>query len=1127
MYLRNRLTAFCSLVLVLLLPVHAVAEDGAFYFIGTGAPIGSISSDGQNSRGIYLRWDAVVGQLPSDVSEFELRRDGNLLTTIPAFGSLSVGEIQNLYKEAGQDRRLQEIIRWLNENSPSVIDENNYASEIFNKLNDPDENYWAVNASRNDFNIARARFRGYLDTKATGNHEYELIAVSNAGTPRRIGLAVIDLNSATILDKAASFTQIIDMGRCDVSAERYKNNGVIALNWDLPANTTADRYIASIATSGYDIYRTVEQVPAINGSLDIRLLAAASPHDPSGRVSLPGLEKLNDQPILVSGSTDVEQTNEGWNPDFFQYMETATEVAEKGLRPGDSRAYYIVARDFTGNYGATEGLLVTVPDTVAPPAPWSVRTVKNVETDSFSLQWDQVDLLNYHKSHQNGRTYCNLNTARFDGELRYVPEGENCDDHHQRVVDLKIKDYLVYRFLNSEDAANFSDMDGDGFSDISERIPAPGNPNLTLPGTACDAATGPASGKKFLVPGSANPVPATAFTSRKSGRKVIIFEDAAPANNKGLVYWYRIASRDLDGNVSALSEPVRGFFPERKTPASCGLDSISFGSKECGYSLNVHAPVADKPYALDLTGTADYVATSCFKDGTTNQGNFVRVQSYIRPLDDGTRGADLSDVHCSRLTNDCGNQAINISYEKEGGEVLASGPAGIMPKLATCDTVNRSELRRNCKATFISPIEGGDIITGEPVLKWGIEGSNCQPTANTCINIYRDIGDEAFREQTICPNTTGELELDLADLPSMGGDSVCLSFAISNENGEVSGKTRLPCFSFRPDQAPSTPQPLDITFAPGLADATVSWLPSEQPVTGTLIEWYKNGDNETVRIFNSDFIPHSGITAKDGIVSVVKSVGVEPTGTDWSEEWCFRIRSVGKAVSGDNGSMSGWSQPLCGLRLPVAAVPPEYIPWPGIETPPLLGGLSIKYLPDKGWPVTMLSEEITPTTLGCDLITGIQACDVLEKGGCNLQSGPTAPKTQAHQCVDFCSAVTKSLRGNLGFVVYRQSTSDTADPTTFSSYVQVSPLIGHAQCERTFTAPAWGGPLSIITSTLDDPFIKLLEFRNSGGNWDGIRAVFVDNYPHVSKRWYRYQYVYFSNQGEITGLRTTSWFQAQ
>ena len=1099
------------LVVIWLLAIYAVSASAAgeqFYFTGMAAPTGSMSSPGHSSLSVYLRWDQMEGKAPDDLSGFRLLRDGTQLypaspeTEVPAVGAMTVADIDALYAAPEQERRRLEIIRWLaewgqNQDPVITVNDSNFAIHLRNLL--LTNNYWSHFAARSDFNVARARYRGYLDTTASpGVHTYELLAISISSGAVKIGDITLDTSAVKKL-AAAKGLQQIELGRCD-APETHKDHGSVALNWALPGTSAGDLYVGSLLNSGYDIYRTTSNVTAVDPGLELRTLAGGVMHDSGGYLALPGLTKLNDQPLVVSSQDPYEEEtrNKGWNPLFYQFLETTKELSAQGFKPGDTRAYYIAPRDFTGNYGDTERILVTVPDTVAPPPPWAIRTVKDPYGNTFSLEWDHVDVLGFHLRHQHGRTYCNLNSARFDKELRWVPEGENCDDYPQISIDLDVAKYLVYRFDKTADAGDFHDSDGDGWADLVERTTLSLDPPLTTPGTACEAGLGPVSPPLGTQNHLVGTVLASTAITRPSGRRVLSFNDPIPVSNKGKVFWYRIASVKAsavqEGNISTLSAPTRGFFPNRNRPQRCREQEFVLGERECVYQVINYPDSSD--YATDATGDAVSVVTNC----NNIDQSVLQLTSPIIELPSGERGVSFDEALCLPLEQNCIEHEVSLSYLSLQGEILGQRDLGYMP--GECDRLSRSRLIKDCTDPRIRPVTGGDSVTGNLEI-------DCPAAVDQCLNIYRDIGGKTYHYKTLCPPFPQPVIFDINDLATLGGDLICLSLALQNENNEVSSKYRLPCFRLTAIvTGVDPPQPVEIGFLPaGGTLAQLTWIPPEQPVAGSIVEWYLLGGDKDAAF--SDFIPHAGKSAKDGSITAEVPINPEPTTVGWEEEWCFRARAVGHA-----GKLSDWSGARCSIRKPVTEPLPDYIPWPKILTPAEMGDILNRYLQMDGMPVVLLTDPIDLSGCEGDLP---QECTPKPKDPC-LTRG--IENLTGFYCDDICEKLKESLGGMLNFVAYRQSTEKTTEPSGYGDYVQVSPLIDMLYCVSVYRS-------GLPDGVLQDPFIKLVNFNMGDPDWDGYRLVFADRYPNIRNRWYRYQLVYFDASGEISGHRQTDWFQAQ
>ena len=651
-------------VAVLLLAGRALAQSEQLYFAGMEARYGSISADASGTA-VYLRWDPVEGELPADLVSFRVERNGVPLSgVIPAGSVLSTAEIAALYAAPSQSRRAAEMASALTdeasgrvaqaaEDGTSVaaceihpVTATNFTGAIRNKVNPASacyDSYWSVMASRLDFNVALARNRAFIDTDilASGTYSYELVGVSNEASEALLGRIDVVVNGVPDeLPAAAKFEQR-EVARCD-GPESAKDHGAVALFWNYSGSNLTERLRDALLTTGYDLYRSQTDPGGLTGT-DLRTLALGLGHSADGSVEFPGLDRVNTRPILISGAPEPgadgierDTRNVGWNPPFVQYVESPEALAAANAQPGEERNYYLVARDFSGNYGETAEIRVVIPDRIAPPAPWDIHTELDSADDSigglggsFELVWDHVDVRNYYADHTHAHDYCNLETARFDRSLIYASGDTDCQDSGLREVDLDIAKYVIYRFPSPGDAQAFIDSDGDGRGDLVERTALPGPPSgLTDPGMACDASAWPAGAIDYRVPAAPGvfeidvaspPGPGATWSlgTTSDGRQQLRWRDTDPAGpasvaHLGEVFWYAVVAVDADGNASPLSAPVRGFFPDRSRPSR---DLINCGPLEgCTVwadRLSSYDP--GLPFAEDRTpgALADFIRVGC------------------------------------------------------------------------------------------------------------------------------------------------------------------------------------------------------------------------------------------------------------------------------------------------------------------------------------------------------------------------------------------------------------------------------------------------------------------------------------------------------------------------------------
>lgn len=1095
------ITITAGFLLILFSPIEVRADvNDHLYFIGMEAPIGSMSSDytASDKRAVYLRWDMVEGKIPIDIQEFILYKNGNKVNVaFPAHQVMTAQMIRDIYFEPGQERRRFEIINWLNKEGvvakpPYIVDVNNFHTIIYNRIQQKDS-FWSMFASRIDFNVARAIHRGYLDLDIQNgvDYTYELKA-TNGTLETLVGRVAVKAGSPKVIESAVDFHQVFGISRCD-APERFKEHGTLYMNWREPGSNTVSRYANTLAISGYDLYRK------INGTgfaLDIRTAAMTIMHDSAGIVQISGYEKVNDQPILMSGTDKNDTRHEGWNAPYAQYMELPKKLKKAGIYPGDERTYYLVARDFTGNYGATVHHTVRIPDKTPPPAPWSIWTVPDsgydpvsgTGIDTFKIAWQKTDVKNYFDANKKGKVYCNLPTARLDKKLSFVMEGQQCSKNVQQTISLDPDKYLIYRFDSVAAAEAFKDSDGDGYSDKDERIVNPNNPLLSTPGRACDYDTG-LSYTNYLLKS------VLARDSRISGEAAILeFVDNEPAVNKNKIYWYRIATQDHNGEISPLSAPIRAYFPRRDPPVRAKLgDGLTFGTRQCTYGVE---DVSDDTslFALDYTSDAAFVS---IVDANAKAKKLITMELETFSGNKAWKSADLGDKLC-READVCISGGCYVHFLRGDGTLLKErameGYDCPMTRRYNLDTIS-------CTSPTIIPVEWGQVV--EPTLYLEVD----PVYQDKCIKLYRDINGEAYPLKTYCPpDTLVPIEINVT---GTDGSLVCLSASVQDEDAQTSLSWSLPCVRLQAEEELHTPLAADMQVNSSINKATLTWLPPKQETVGTILEWYTTGtDANGERRFYTQFVSEDNLQA-DGSQSLEVDISSEPTGTDWSEEWCFRARAVGSSGSANaNSALSEWSEAACVLRREDTAPLPEYLEWPKITSPAKLGDMDVVYLSHAydGFPVIILSNDMK-------LVDG-------EAGGgtCGLATGDhaTGPCDQISTTVDaftFCTTVRDAAAEHMGFVVYRQNSEDpSASTPIISEYKQVSPLIGQVGCRA--------------GNRVEDPFILVTKIINSSPEREGDRVLYRDKYPHEGGMHYRYQLVYFDERGEITGYRQTNWVQA-
>ncbi len=680
----RRLTQILALVAWLITTHATLAAEEQFYFVGkvvvSSAPV-------PGAHHVYLRWDSIEGGLPADIVNLRLLRNGDQVGEWAVNAVMPVTDIDAIYQGADHQRRKLETITRLNEIASEQkipFSASQFARTLYDLINpaSPDRYnpLWAFLGSRTDFNIARARYRAWIDTTpapASGTNvvQYELLGVNAVDATARLGYVEIDPTTQQQALGATGLRQIrVSDWRCDLP-EGSKDNYTVMLDWTPPgAGNVTDRVAAQSYLSGFDLYRTTDNIAPTETDVpvrDIAALAAAATTDSRGRPVMAGLEKVNVPLIIDSGAPSFDPEwiearqyhierliSEDGDADNLppvlddnipmepRWLEARDRLMRAGLKPGDRRAYYLVSRDFTGQYGPSVGAIVEVPLMARPPAPWNLRafadetsSALNAGSDALTFTWDEVNVDNYIKMYQGTRLFCNPLEAHTTGVLEYVPLGESCATAPHNVVRMDVRDYRIYRFENFDIAGRFKDSDGDGVEDAFETPDFDGNGRVDAfersAGLQCNVLLQPANAENYLVYSMAG-------GSVELGRPSLFnpnlpniarMRDVVPAGNKDTVYWYRIVSEATTpfpvGRLSFMSAPQRGLFPDREPPLPPDVQVLKPGPRSplpafAGDLVPGGAGILVKPKAGSNTcvaafesidGTATRIGSTCDPGG--------------------------------------------------------------------------------------------------------------------------------------------------------------------------------------------------------------------------------------------------------------------------------------------------------------------------------------------------------------------------------------------------------------------------------------------------------------------------------------------------------------------------------
>ena len=1095
----KKLTAIFLIIQLMLLSAAVQAAESQFYFLARMAPAGSISAEGQAQNVVYLRWDFVEGRLPPEIVRFSLRKNGVEIANLPAHSVMSAAQIRQLYQGGAQKQRRLETISRLNELAAAKGD--NFSPDAFadylQGLIDPASSrfnpLWAFLGSRTDFNVARARHHAWIDDNpGIGPIEYELLAMNAQGQTARLGLASVDPLAPGQILGASNLRQVYaSKARCDLPED--KDNYTVMLNWDSPATINnpniADRVASQLYLSGFDIYRGTDALAAGQTApvRDIAVLAAQSPVDNQGRPQIAGLEKVNNVLILDAGNTSEPK-----------WLEARDKLKRAGLKPGDRRAYYLVARDFTGNYGPSQSVVVEIPDSSRPPAPWSLRPYAN-ETDSMTvtrldgvaevlgkgmlLSWNAINLENYIDHYGNSRVICNAVEALNTDILEYVLPGQSCEQDARHRVRLDVNDYRVYRFNDFDIASRFQDSDGDGFSDADERPYK----------TQCDisqAPPAPANVRSYLAP--AQDIDLYGSSDMVPGTQTVLMRDRRPEQERDKVFWYRIASSaGLMPNISLsyLTPPRRVLFPSRELPAEPSVSAT--------YSRNIPGcrPVVENGGNWRFE---DHVIS-------TAAGVPARVPPQLQlncallksPM--SVSVAELQDAEsfsCNALKA-CQGLDVSVTYPQ---------PYNCSFTLANSSICDSGQLR--VEPTYDSSVQvdarAGDIVgSGATITVTPVE-------ADTCVALYQDNDGVSTRVATSCGAGAGGISYT-------PGPGVFCGYAVSmDENNNISTARQIPCMQvILPGRL--TP-PLIQRFSVDSQAARMRLKLPAQKIASILLEL---SQHTAGAVSATDTFSLPAISAEAGeIINHLRSVAPLASDTD---RFCLRARSVGPEISGA-GNFSDWSKEKCYQRSALNRDAPVYMPWPEIaaleQREAIEGAVLARYRAHRFLMVLDLADI-------SNFIGSETDC---------YSNGVVYPDNSIAFDELLCSddglrSMQALVKPALGFVLYRQGRDSSGQA---GDWVQVSPLIDRVHFDYKET----GFAKQNIRWRLNDPFVNYFIIDAQTGypypaptqpavENGHLKFVFIDRYPTLmtaERNQYRYQAVYFAD-GRPLYYRQSDWLE--
>ncbi len=1039
-------------VLILAMSSFLVLANQPFYFIAKQAPEASLTLGGNTNDVVYLRWDLVEGDLPEDIVQFNLYRDGVLIGEYPANEMLSEQAVAALYRGASQSRRLLETMTLLKEES--VLDPNrlevqvnDYAREILARAQS--DEYWAQLASKRDFNIAMVRNRAAIDRPGQGAFSYELRAIDLQGQMRRVGFVGVNTNQSQRLLPIPDFSQL-SLSQCDLPD--IKDHYSVALNWSSAGTQNmADRVANQLFISGYDLYRSTDNIDASITSAPQRDLAQEAislAYNNQGQVAFADLERVNK--TLITVSPDLDLSNPEW-------LETHEDLEQAGIQPGDTRAYYLVARDFTGNFGPTTATLVTVGDMSRPPAPWDIDVYLAEETQRVELSFEKIDEESYLESFGESKRVCGVSES---GAISFVGRDESCAEQRHKIIQTSVADYALYRFDNFADASRFKDSDGDGFSD---RIERPNNTQCVAADTAGGA----------LIEADIEEV-------EFSNHVRIVLKDEAPANNKGDIYWYRVAAKSSSGRLSFLTEPVRVNFPDRSLPES-PLVTVSYpgdGSEICDCELDYQDN--NDPWAFSVdAGLGNAVTLNC-------NGN-----SYpLNPKDLATSTAlacNIPNLDINPIETDCamGGQALTNA---QGFNCSVDLPAN-------SNFCNTGSMRIRAVSCGSVPAPVG-VVTGP------VTFTATPQDADECVSIYQDIAGESIKVSTSCGFD------EPADEYVVEKGEFC-GYAVSHDqNNNVSSSTRIECRDVvNPNDGTQLIAPRIDTLQLGTDFASLNIALPTQKQSIIEVEFLQR-----LPLISDKQIKRIGIASASEQQSTV-SFDL-PLLQGASDQWCARARIHGASERVDTGRVSAWSKERCDLRASSAQTIPQWLSWPGLQTAKRDDDLVAQSNTSLG-----AVAESSPLSEGIhiQLLDLENTCITRPNSVTFLGEVEQAPISQGPALVDInCSESSRNFKlaayqSALNFMVFRQSRLNGQ----ITDFKQVSPLIDYAH---------WASFVDLKNDErfrLRDPYIWAS--AADMGNTNEITLNYMDRVPLLEGREYRYQFVYFDAKHALVSWRQSNW----
>ena len=900
---------------ILLLTTSLWSTDRQFYFVGKHERLGSISSEGGTESGIYLRWDLIEGEFPSDIKNISLIRidDAEHNTTLPLGEEdnnysvrgdevMSPSDISTLFQGVGTERRLFEAVEFISKNTNpncSHATISNIGDKIHGCL---ESNYWSFLASRVNFAVAESRYRAYLDTtfdKKKSSIKYMLLGDNGEVDASKktiiLGETTVLKGNSKILP-AKDFKQVIE-SRCNDN--RYAlDDGRVGLSWKNGGENSTEAFTTSIVISGYDLYystKPASELPTnFDKTVDIRKFASYVNHNSQGEVDLKEkyhLAKANDTLITLG-----TQETDGKKPIYIESMKT---LKKRGFKVGEKRYYFLVPRDFTGNYGETKSLLVTIPDLLPPLAPINPRAI---EKDGKSkLIWNSVNLKNYALYVNHRMKSCNVATLQSK-RVQFVSSDEPCQEGKGVIVSFNVAKYYVYRFDNVKEAESFQDLDLDGYDDNRE-------PESEL----CKFNSRLGNAKKYLV----------AVVEHKAQVEKTVYEESH--STKSREYWYRVVSVSDRNIISPMTAPVRIFIPKRET-----LPAPKVTYKHERFTVDkVRVDGGSLQFAFDTTSQAKMVKvrylSRAFVHNVEAQKFFLssRLKNFLLQNKEG----QVEVIFYKNEHRVLGRKFIKASelFNFKVEETTIVVPDGVdekgTPKTKLSKTFlgykivsvkNRLILKMRVEVLEDSEKTGGECIIRE--FEDDYYKKNIENKKGVCMQGTRALGNRRYKKEKDCH--LQKVKKICVDEESNELESI--TEQIVTDSGLMSHQTH---FSYFPNSLnvlkPHIPALISMEVLQNEKLAKVKFTSQVERVSGTMFYLFNKDKNITQTVTSTHLN-----NRPDEVLTVEINASEELNQYD---RWCIKAKTIGV-----DGQMSKWSPTLCQDATLVES-DPNLLSWSSIE----------------------------------------------------------------------------------------------------------------------------------------------------------------------------------------------------